>query len=83
MELEGRIPAGRREVDGMPGIATRHNGHKIPGETSPRLYVLYAFIRVISSPGADANVYLAADYEIIVRTDASLRCFVFYLRCYK
>ncbi|KAK0502583.1 hypothetical protein EDD18DRAFT_1065412 [Armillaria luteobubalina] len=49
---EGRIPAGRRPVkggyeeDGTPlyhGIATHHNGHKIPGETSPRLCVLCAF----------------------------------------
>ncbi len=47
----------------MPGIATHHNGHKIPGKTSPRVYVLCAFVRVISSPGADANVYLATDYE--------------------
>ncbi len=44
MELEGRIPADRRAVDGMPGIAMHYNGHKIPGKTSPRLYVLCTFV---------------------------------------
>ncbi|SJL14351.1 uncharacterized protein ARMOST_17807 [Armillaria ostoyae] len=63
---EGRIPAGRRpikggyEEDGMPlyhGVGTHHNGHKIPGETSPRLGgCVYA---------NDDNVHLATDHEIL------------------
>ncbi len=80
---EGRIPAGRRPVkggyeeDGMPlyhGIAIYPNDrHRIPGKTSPRLYVLCTIVCVagqllfrhgcVYSYGND--VHLATDYEIL------------------